>query len=550
MARRIIQFNILVTALIATFFPGGQVLAVETYSQKHGILADIAFQYAAGGKSEQAVKILNQVLPLAEANPNECFKANPLLKVAGGYILAGQETKGKQLLKEAIQIAHTQTATGCSGSGTSPDESVLNRAKEYAEAGYYSFAIEIITKVNNPVSTPMALGEIAGHYAKAGQPEQATKAVNQAIAIAQSNPDTLYKTLTLIVIAEHLSKAGQKEQVPKVLERALESAYAIDSAHKSENASMKTSTMLRITKQFAEVGQERRAIELLDQSLPSIRTFVNTFPTEKTIRLIDTAVQYATLEQKNKAIATLAEARTAAQAMAIDKAYHNKGDALVRVAEGYAEIGNFEQAQQFARSMENVNERQQAFRRIAIAYAKAGYSDQAVKLAQSIGNRDTATILRESVRLYLERGQCDLAFGIVQQWNLKDMLSEVAFAYLEAGQPERALQIAKSIEPHPDATHKDWRFPSIARGFAKQGKFDQALQLAQSITDKGYKAQALIAIAEQYVIRERENKGLIERILSLLTNTLNSLFGSSNKNKASEILDQALQVAQSMTPER
>jgi hypothetical protein len=138
MARRIIQFNILaVTALIATFFPGGQVLAVETYSEKHGILADIAFQYAAVGKSEQAVKILNQVLPLAEANPNECFKANPLVKVALGYIQAGQEAKGKQLLKEAIQIARTQTATGCSRSATSPDESLLNRAKEYAEAGYY-----------------------------------------------------------------------------------------------------------------------------------------------------------------------------------------------------------------------------------------------------------------------------------------------------------------------------------------------------------------------------------------------------------------------------
>ena len=544
MARRIIQFNILVTALIATFFPGGQVLAVETYSQKHGILADIAFQYAAVGKSEQAVKILNQVLPLAEANPKECFKANPLLKVAGGYILAGQETKGKQLLKEAIQIAHTQTLTNCYLSATSPDESLLNRAKEYAEAGYYSFAIEIITKVNNPVFTPTTLAEIAGHYGKAGQPEQATKVLNQAIAIAQSNPDTLYKTMSLIVIAEHLSKAGQKEQVPKVLERALESAYAIDEAQSGENTAMKVNQMVRIAKQFAQVGQERRAVEILDQALPKIRTFADKrFPIEKPSQLVETAVQYAALKQKNKAVETLAEARTAVQAI--------NGDGLAKVAEGYAEIGDFEQAQQIARSMENVNERQQAFRRIAIAYAKAGYSDQAVKLAQSIGNRDTATILRESVRLYLERGQCDLAFGIVQQWNLKDMLSEVAFAYLEAGQPDKALQIAKSIEPPADAQqHKDWRFPSIARGFAKQGQFDQALEVAQSITDKGYKAQALIAIAQQYVLRERENKGLFQKILSMLTNTLNSLFGGSNNNKASEILDQALQVAQSMTPER
>ena len=306
--------------------------------------------------------------------------------------------------------------------------------------------------------------------------------------------------------------------------------------------------MLRIAKQFAEVGQEPRAIELLDQSLPKIRTLADKpFPLDTIIQLIETAAEYAALEQKNKAVETLAEARTAAQAIAIDEA-QSKSDALARVAEAYAELGNFDQAQQIARSIENLNQREQAFRGIAIAYAKAGYSDQAVKLAKSIGNRDAT--LRGIVRHYLESGQYDQAFEIVQQWNLLDMLSEVGFGYLEAGQPERALAIAMSIQSPPDAIqHKDWRLPVIARGFAKQGQFDQALQVAQAITDKGYKAEALTAIAEQYMARERERKGPIQKILSVLTNSFNSLFGSSNKDKASEILAQALQVAQSEYPE-
>ncbi len=547
MARRIIQFNILaVTALIATFFPADQVLAVETYFEKHGILADIAFQYAAVGKSEQAVKILNQVLPLAEANPNECFKANPLVKVALGYIQAGQEAKGKQLLKQAIHIARTQTATRCSGSGTSPDESLLNRAKEYAEAGYYGFAIELITGVNNPMFTPITMAEVAGHYAKAGEDEQAITVLKGALAIAQRNDHALYRTMTLIVIAEHLSQAGQKKQVPQVLEGALKSASAIDEAQSGENASMKISQMLRIVKQFAFIGQERRAIELLDQSLPKIRTLADKrFPLDKISQLIETAAQYAALEQKNKALSTLAEAQKAAQA--IDEA-QSKSDALARVANAYAELGNFDQARQIARAIENVNARKRAFLGIAIAYGKAGYSDQAVKLATSIGNRDAT--FRGIVRHYLNSRQYDQAFEIIQQWNFKDMLSEVAFGYLETGQPERALQITLSIQPPPDATQKDWRFSAIARGFAKQGKFDQALQLAQTITDKSYKAQALTAIAEQYVAREREKKGPIEKIFFVLTNSYNSLFGSSNKDKASKILDQALQVAQSMAPKR
>ena len=567
MAQSIIQFKTLaVTALIATFFPGGQVLAVETYSAKASLLANIAVQYTAIGKSEQAVKILDQALPLTEANTNKCFKANPIVKVAGGYILVGQEARGKKLLAEAIQIARTQAATRCSGSATSPDESLLNRAREYAEAGYYDLALEIITGVNDPLFTPIAMAEVAGHDAKAGEDEQATKVLNQSLKLVQRLDRADYRTLTLIGIAEHLSQAGQTKQVPQVLERALESGSAIAEANSRENGAIQAYQMLRITKQFAKVGQERRAIELLDQSLPKIRTLADKrFPLDKVIQLTDTAIEYAALGQKNKAISTLAEARTAAQA--------NNGDALARVAVGYAEIGDFEIAQQIARSIQNVNERESAFSGIAIAYAKAGDSDKAVKLAQSIGNQNGTfigivrhyikigqndqaleivqkwnlkDIMSELVLGYLQAGQTDRALEIVQKWNLKDMQSGVVSGYVEAGQPERAMQLAKSQD-------MEWRFATIARGFAKQGKFDQALQVAQSITNKTSKAETLTAIAQQYVAIERENKGPMGNILSVLANRLNSRFdssNSSNKDKASQILDQALQLAQSMTPER
>ncbi|NMG09408.1 hypothetical protein [Brasilonema sp. UFV-L1] len=550
MARRIIQFNILaITALIATFFLGERVVAVETYSTKHNILANIAFQYAALGKTEPAVKILNQVLPLAQANPNECFKANPLVKVAVGYILVGQEAKGKQLLAQAIQIADTQTAKRCSGSATSPDESVLNRAKEYAKAGYYDFAHQIITGVNNPVFTPIALAELAGYYAKAGETEEATKVLKGAITIAQRNDNALYRTMTLIAIAEHLTQAGQKEQVPQVLEHALESASAIDEAQSDKNASMKVYQMLRIAKQFAQVGQVSRALKLLDQSLPLIRTLPDKpFPIEKASQLVETAIQYAALEQKNKALETLAEARTTAQAIAIDEAW-SKYNALARVAGGYAQIGNFDQAQQIAQLIKNVNEREQAFRGIAIAYAKAGYVDQAVQLAKSIKNQNGTFM--EIARHYLKIKQYDQALQLVQKWSVKGIMPEIALGYLEAGQPERALQIVESIPPPPDAKHHmEWILPAITRGFAKQGQFDQAFQVTQTMTDKNYKAQALIVIAEEYVARERENKGFIGNIFCELTNRCNSLFGSSNKDKAVEILDQALQIAQSMAPVR
>jgi hypothetical protein len=64
-----------------------------------------------------------------------------------------------------------------------------------------------------------------------------------------------------------------------------------------------------------------------------------------------------------------------------------------------------------------------------------------------------------------------------------------------------------------------------------------------------------LAIAQQYVARERENKGPIQQILRVLTSGFNSLFGesnnsNSNKDKASDILALALQAANSMAPKR
>jgi len=129
-------------------------------------------------------------------------------------------------------------------------------------------------------------------------------------------------------------------------------------------------------------------------------------------------------------------------------------------------------------------------------------------------------------------------------------MPEIALGYLKAGQPERALQIVESI-PSP----REWMLPEIARGLAQQGQFDQALQLARPIKDKSYKAEALTAVAQQYVARERENRGPIQQIFGMLTSRFYSLFSDSNdsnkgKDKASELLFQALQVANSMAPKR
>jgi tetratricopeptide (TPR) repeat protein len=193
------------------------------------------------------------------------------------------------------------------------------------------------------------------------------------------------------------------------------------------------------------------------------------FLLKKQVNWFKTAIQYAALDQKNKAIEILAEVRASAQAM---DDVRSKSDALATLANAYAEIGNFEMAQQIARLIEDVYQRESAFGKIAIAYAKAGYVDKAVKLAKSMGNQNGTLI--GIARHYLAKEQYDQALEFVQKWNVLGMKSEIALGYLKAGQPERALQLVQkgNIEGF---------MPEIALGYLKAGQPERALQIVESI---------------------------------------------------------------------
>lgn len=508
MAQWLKQFTQLAAiTLIAVLSSTSAGSAIESQDRKAKLLADIAFQYAELGESQRSLEVLDQALRSTKAMTYRCFQANSLAKVAGGYLLVGHSTQGNQLLTEAIQTAQVQEATRCNGSGTSPTESLLNRAREYANAGHLELALEL----SQGLAEPITLAELAGHLAEAGQPERATEILNQAIELAQGINDQQYKSLMLVVMAERLWLAGHTEKVSLVLERALESLNVSNPAQSSAD-SLQIPSTLRVARGFAAIGANRQALEVLNQVVPKIQTLSSRrFPLEQFFYRIDAALQYDELEQKSQSVAILAEALAIAQGIPKDER-SSREDALGIVAKGYAKLGDFKQAQQIARSIQAVAKRSSAFQQIAIAYAEAGNIDAAVKLEQSIGRSEQALI--RIVRRYLRNKQPDQAWNFVQTHQVKGILSEVAVGYVEAGQPEQALQLLKNQQ-------MEWLLPTIVRGFAQQGKLNSALQVTQSIKDKNYKVQALIAIAQSYTKKDSE------------------------REKAVEVLEQALQVTQS-----
>jgi tetratricopeptide (TPR) repeat protein len=550
-------------------------IAIESQDIKARLLADIGFQYAELGESQRSIEVLEQALRSTKAMSSRCFQGNLLAKIGGGYLLAGQETQGKQLLTEAIQTARAQEATRCSGSATSPTESLLNRTKEYADAGHFDLALELGQRLGDP----MTLAELAGYLSAAGQPERATKVLNQAIDRAESLTNQTDRTQMLVVMAERLHQRGQhREQASVVLKRALESLNANPAPSKpvpSKPApfsakfsaeSLQVSSTLRIARVFAAIGEKQQAIEVLNQVVPKIRTLASQpLPLDRVGYQIDAALQYGELGEKSQSGDLLAEALAGVQGIPRDGS-SNREYAVAKIAEGYAKLGDFEQALQLAQAIPIASQRSAALGQIAIAYAKAGNLDAGVKLAQSIGNRNAMLI--EVVRYHLTNKQPDQAWHLVQTHQVEGILSEVAVGFVEAGQPEKALQIVQTGNLQgfmPDIAlsyakvgqtdqalqlvtnqQMEWLLPAIARGFAQQGQLDSALQVTQSMNDKNYKAQALIAIAQIYTKPDAAEQGSIQAMLANPMALIRSLFGDSEREKAAKkVLEQALQVTQS-----
>lgn len=565
---------LLLTALpVLAMLTPKQVTALPAPDLQARLLSDIAFQYAKLGDSQQAIAISEQALEAAEAM-QPCFKANSLAKIAGSYWLVGQEAEGRRRVTEAIETARTQEATGCSSSATSPTESLMNRAGELSDEGQFELAIALASGMGDPLT----LSDIAIDLLDVGQSRRAdellkeaiaqAQKINDAIAQAQKNDDAYYLTQTLSNMSMNLALAGHSEPAKVVLEQAILSAETLNTEN-PETAALQGHALLGTIQQLTELGANNEVIALLDQTLSQIRNRpAEPFPLDKADQFVDAALLYQQVGLNDKAMATLAEAYQFARTIAPNASYGQAdANALGRVAVGYAKIGDFEQAIQIVEEIQPTSEGQRALGEIAIAYAAAGNLEAAVKLAESNPNRNGAMI--GIVRHYLQQKQPDQAWQIVQAHQVKGMLSEVAIGYLDVGQPEQALQLVQTGKLEgfmPDIVQGyaefgqpqqalqlaqseeiPWLLPSVVEGFAQQGQFDTALQTAQSIADPVDRAQALIAIAHAYAEPQAKAQGAVPRFMKQMQDWVVGLFGTSDRERAAEVLVQALQATQSIS---
>lgn len=483
-------------------------------------LADIAFGYGLANHPDKAIPLLEEAETYAG---DDCYGANVWLKIGAGYQMIQQLDKAESFLIQAVEIAQERTKENCALSATSPDESLLNRATDYAQAGHLDLALNIASRIDN-VFQPITIARIAGEYYKTDQ-QRAKQIVTEAVAIAQENNTVpmVYQTISLIAMVDQFNQAEQPTLAQLVIEES-DVTQPFDPADAMETG-LYNFQMLRLAGLLVDLDQPQQAQDILDSLVPTIQPS-SEFPLDVIQSWIEVALLYERLDG-DQAEPIWQQIRTSLQ-----QVDDGLGAAQQSLARGYAELGDFDQATALADSIEAPNDRQAAYSAIAIAYARAGQAEAANRLVESMRNPEH--VQHDMVRAYLDTEQYaqaeQLAQQLVQQPDTSAPLSAVGRTYCDVGLPERVVPLIDLI------ASADGLRECAAIAFAEQGQFEQALELTKTITEPEYRSKTLVAIAAQCTTANVS----WHRLIGWLPKSLKTWLGVCDAQKAVELLDQAL----------
>ncbi|HAX79899.1 MAG TPA: hypothetical protein DCY88_29710 [Cyanobacteria bacterium UBA11372] len=430
---------------------------------------------AENGETEQARQILLKALSKArgitgdyayEANGscgNDKFEV--LSKIAANLSLLNQ-------FDTALEVA--KSVTGCSSANGDSSE-------DYQAWAYLGI---LANMANAEQVKPTWIGsqtmqngsEKMPVWSQIGQKLAAMGEVDLALTVAEKISQE-FQTVTAINSGLDLREFGEKE-------RSL-SRIAIELAKKQQ-----FETALKIAQTIQELTPEQEA---------AVKQFnLQTQPSIKALTLGEIAREYAKIGKIEPAL------------QLVNSIGNQEGKALgiIAIAQGLQTTGQAAQADKLL--SQNLQppaipptdnfEANQSISRIAVALVTVGKVDQALQIAQSIKNDTTKEQAIANIASQLsEMGQMERAFQIANAVNSvgfkQEALNKIAAKYLELGQLEQASQVTKLI---PADSNIDI-LANLADGFAKAGKTEQALQVAQTIANDSVKAIAIANVAAMLV---------------------------------------------------
>ncbi|MEO6860738.1 MAG: hypothetical protein ABI180_04185 [Microcoleus sp.] len=431
------------------------------------------------------------------------YRALESIKIGDSHLTLAEIDRAEENFVRAFQIAQAfpdetpKTLPYCSGYVR--DKVLELFIRSYAKVENYDSAVRVARGIEDEAFQACVLSAIASQVAASGQPDL-------ALSIAQTIASNYYKAVALISISRSYGNAEQTSKAAEVLTQIIKIAWVIKNdrnpawmlTHLSyyvqeklgqldtafeivqlvENDSYKAWILNRVAIKYAKIGQFDRAIQIAEIIIDN---------EEKELALAYIADEYAQAGQSDAALKIVAT---------ID---NWKNLPLIQVIKNYAEAGEFERAKQLTETIEyseDYDDRYEAFNAITDGYVKAGQFEQAIQFAGSLDDNFNKTEAL-SVIAYrcAEFGQFDRAFQVIQtiyeinDGSVCDIFLESIFDFVaKAEERERVSKIIQTIE---NESYRNFMLGWSAGDYADAGQFDRAIRMIKMMTDESYSSYAL-----------------------------------------------------------
>jgi tetratricopeptide (TPR) repeat protein len=218
-------------------------------------LSHISLAYADIDKPELAAKTLAEALQLVSNIDTADQQAEALVNIVSASAKAEQKEPGAAVLALALAVAQTID------NEQKKAETLAKLAIASTTLYSYNQVINLIQTIAYPEIQASALTEIVEKYQKAGQKEQATSALTQAIQTIQTLNNPQEKARQLGIIAVQLARFGDYQQAIAIAQR-------IDPI---QGGLPKASALAKIAQLHVKDDQKENAIALLSSALTAAK---------------------------------------------------------------------------------------------------------------------------------------------------------------------------------------------------------------------------------------------------------------------------------------
>ncbi|HEY9728306.1 MAG TPA: hypothetical protein V6D50_17785, partial [Chroococcales cyanobacterium] len=368
--------------------------------------------------------------------------------------------------------------------------------------------------------------QLANYYTRLSQPNQARLLLDQArqaLDLLQGDGFGLIAA----PVAEGYIAIGDNQKAIAILDRALQRTEAM----KTDNETYLGDIFQSISTAYANAGAMEQALQVAERIKVA---------NSKSTALTHIASRYAQAGKPQQANTIFAQALKLAQTAPEG----NRASLISQIAIKNAQVGQLDKGLQVAQTIAATNAKARTLAEIAALYDRANQFEKAVAILPQISASgkgitpfyDADTLFREIFADYISDRQYKLAFqfsqtldSTLQDQSLLKLVEEAS----AAGDFPLALRVVEVIPPGWQNQVKHLSLRHLAAGYAKAGKYDQAMQLLPSIEDSSdYPSRTLarVAIAKSYTENGQRDKAIEQLNQSL--KALSTLKNSSAKIQA------------------